>query len=155
LFSIYKQTSFVTEINYVLARCGGALAAKWHYSDQDEECSYSKTYDHRLQNSRVYAVRDSWAMQRGLMKAAMPGYLDDAIRPAQDVGCCCSLQYLYTLSDLPDAMLTNLGRAELHRVRDAVANLLAETPAGTKTASTANSPQKRGARMIGWFIRKP
>jgi len=62
------------------------------------------------------------------MKVDPYGYLEEITRPQQEIGCCCYLEYVYTLRDLPAVMLTAKGHAELHRARQAVAEVVGEVP---------------------------
>jgi hypothetical protein len=153
LFSIYKQSSFSSEIEYIFQRQGGAIAAVWHYSSQDEEGEYKKTYDHRTQDKNTYAVRDNWAIAKGFMNAGPHGYSDDIIRPAQEIGCCCNFRYLYHLGDLPAAMLTYTGEAELRRVRQAVEELLGERNPRDKPLPAPNITVKSKGGLMSWFRR--
>jgi len=153
LFSIYKQSSFSSELEYIFQRQGGAIAAVWHYSSQDEEGEYKKTYDHRTQDKSTYAVRDNWAIAKGFMNAGLHGYLDDITRPAQEIGCCCNLRYVYNLGDLPEAMLTYTGKTELRRVRQAVGDLLGERTARDESLPAPNTVKSKGG-LMSWFRRE-
>jgi hypothetical protein len=153
LLSIYKQTSFSSEIEYIFQRQGGAIAAMWHYSPQDEEGEYKKTYDHRTQDKNTYAVRDNWAIAKGLMNAGPYGYLDDITRPAQEIGCCCEFRYVYHLRDLPEAMLTYAGQAELRRVKQAVEELLGERTTRDEQLRAPNIAMKPKGGLMSWFRR--
>ena len=90
----------------------------------DEQGEYSKTYDHKPMDGRIYAVRGNWAFEKGLMNAGPNGYIDEVTRPKQDVGCMCWLQWVYSLRDLPDGMITPIGKAELARAKTMIARLL-------------------------------
>jgi hypothetical protein len=153
LFSMYKENSFSSEIEYIFACHGGAIAAMWHYSQQDEECEYKKTSDHRAQGNRTYAVRDNWAIGKGLMNAGPYGYLDVITRPAQEIGCCCDLRYVYNLRNLPEAMLTYAGKAERRRVKQAVEALLGERPTRDEQRRAPNMATKPKGGLMSWFRR--
>jgi hypothetical protein len=141
LFAILKQTSFTDEIEYLFVREGGAIAAIWHYRQFEEEGELQKTFDHQGRDRRVYAVRENWAIEKGLMQAGSDGYIEEITRPKQDAGCCCDFEYLYALRDLPDIMLTAKGKSELYRARRAVGELLGdgEDSASTKVESLSPS----------------
>lgn len=102
-------------INETVARGGGALAAVWH--SRWRQPGYNYRVDHKERDEHVYALRDNWALEAGLMKAGPDGYLDDITKPGEEPFCRCSAVYLYNLRDLPDAMVTRKGREELERVR--------------------------------------
>jgi hypothetical protein len=150
LFYTYKATSFPAEIEYVFVLSGSPLAAIWHYSDLDEQGEYQKTYNHQERDGRVYAVRGSWAVERGLMKVGPSGFLDEISRPGQEVGCMCSLQWVTGIRRLPAEMITNKGRSEVDRV---AAVIQAERQPKTKPQSAIpgarSSPPK--SRLRRWF----
>jgi len=107
LFSIYKARSFSAEVEYIFALAQhDPLAAIWEYSPLDEQGEYQKSYNHRQRASHVYAVRGSWAIEKGLMKVGPDGYLDEISRPGQELGCMCSLQWVTSVSGLPGNMIT-------------------------------------------------
>jgi len=150
LFYTYKARSFPVEIEHIFVLAGNPLAAIWHYSNLDEQGEYQKTYDHRLRDSRVYAIRGSWGIENGLMKVGPAGYLDEISRPAQELGCMCSLQWVTTVRRLPDDMITNKGRSELDRVR---AVIQTESQPNNRSQSAIsdvgpNSPKNRFTRWL-------
>jgi hypothetical protein len=108
--------SLSAELEYIFALEGNPIAAVWRYDSLDEQGEYPKTYRHEQRDGHVYAVRRSWALDKGLIKVGSDGYVDEISRPKQEVGCVCNLQWLYALRDLPDAMMTEKGRSELARV---------------------------------------
>lgn len=91
------------------ALTNGAIAAKW--------CS-SRYYDphggtdHPERDHKIYALRDNWAMRKGLMQAGPDGYTDEITAPFEETGCQCNFVYLHALRDLPESMLTEHGLAE-------------------------------------------
>jgi hypothetical protein len=91
------------------ALSNGAIAAKWRSSRYYEP--YGGT-DHPERDHKIYALRDNWAMQKGLMQAGPDGYVDEITVPGEESGCQCQFVYLHALRDLPEAMLTERGRAE-------------------------------------------
>jgi hypothetical protein len=106
----------------------------------DEIGDYSKTYSHAELDARVYAIRDSWASIKGLMSAGPHGYIDDVIRPKQEVGCMCSLQFLYSLRDLPDGMMTAKGKVVQRDAR--------------KALSVPEEPRGLVNKLAGWLKRR-
>lgn len=106
---------FVASLNEVTAVNGGAIALIWHSHWRQSGYHYRK--DHKERDGRVYAIRDSWAMKAGLMKKGPDGYYDEITSVGEEVYCRCAAQFLYTLRDLPEAMLTIKGKDELERVR--------------------------------------
>lgn len=107
---------FVASLNETLARGGDAIAAVWK-SHWRQAAGYRFRPDHKERDGRVYALRGSWAVERGLMKAGPAGFYEDITAVAQEPFCRCVATFVYALGALPDDMLTAKGRAELERVR--------------------------------------
>ncbi len=147
LFYTYKARSFSTEIEHIFVLTGSPLAAIWQYSDMDAQGEYQKTYNHQQRDGRVYAIRGSWAIEKGLMKVGPNGYLDEIDIPGRELGCMCSLLWLYSISDLPTNMMTEKGVAELKRARAVVTGREAEKP------NRAAEPKTRPSELKNWLMR--
>lgn len=105
LFYTYKARSFPAEVEYLFVLAShDPLAAIWEYSDLDAQGEYQMTYNHQQRAGRVYAVRGSWAIAKGLMKVGQAGYLDEISRPGQEIGCMCSLRWVTSLASVPPEM---------------------------------------------------
>jgi len=152
LFNIYKATSFPAEIEYLFALEGKPIAAIWRYSRTDEQGEYRKTYSHKERDGRVYVVRDNWAISKGLMTAEPYGYIDEVSHPNQEIGCMCSLHWLYAIRDLPTNMVTEKGVSELKRVR-----ALMQTESEAQKPNIAAEPETRPSglknRLMRWIGR--
>lgn len=111
---IDQSHKFVSNLSEILATDGSALAGIWH--SHYKQLHYNYRPDHRARDSEYYAVRNNWALQRGLMKPGPKGYTDQITKPGEEVFCRCWYEYVYALRDLPDYMVTDNGRAELQRV---------------------------------------
>ena len=107
LFYICKATSLSAEINHVFALEGGAIAAIWR--SRWRRPNYDDRESHKELDGKIFALKDNWAIARGLMNKG-DGYAEDMIQPAQEPFCSCSWQYVIGLSALPDEMLTDKGR---------------------------------------------
>ena len=92
----------------IIAVDNGAIAIKWHSHWRRPGYNYRK--DHKERDLQVYALRDSWAKQQGLMKAGPAGYYDQITSVGEEVYCSCYGEYIYYLHNLPDDMLTAKGR---------------------------------------------
>lgn len=114
---IDQSHKLTSSLNQILATDGGAIAAIWHSHWRQSNYNYRK--DHKERDGNVYAIRDSWAIKKGLMKAGSVGYTDEITQPGEEVYCRCNYQYLYNLRDLPKEMITQKGFQELERVRSA------------------------------------
>lgn len=106
---------FTSELNNILAVDGGALAAIWHSNWRQP--GYDFRDRHKHVDEELFVIRGNWAMAAGLMKLDGHRYTDDIERTGELPFCRCFYEYLYSLSDLPDSMLTVRGRAELERIR--------------------------------------
>lgn len=106
----------ISAINDIVATDGGAIAAVWHSNWRQTNYNYRK--DHKDRDEKVYLIRDSWAHRKGLVKPGPAGYLDEITQAGEEIFCRCYVVHLYSISKLPDDMVTNKGRAELARVAD-------------------------------------
>jgi hypothetical protein len=101
----------VAAISDVVARDGGAIAARWR--SHWRQAGYDYREDHKDRDEGVFLVRDSWAQRAGLVRKGAPGYADEVTQPAQEPFCRCYWIWLYSLRELPADMLTAKGRQSL------------------------------------------
>ncbi len=99
---------FTADLSNVIAMSEGAIAAVWHH----HHVTYPRP-EHLDRDGQVFLIRDSWAHQKGLVKAVSGRYVDTIERPGELPLCRCDYEYRYDLRDLPAEMLTAKGRAEL------------------------------------------
>jgi hypothetical protein len=116
---IDQSAKFISALNDVIATDGGAIAGRWH--SQWRRRGYSYRVDHKERDQKVYAIRGNWALEKGLMKAGPDGYTDQITKPAEEVYCGCSYQFVYNLRDLPESMVTARGRESLTEARAKIA----------------------------------
>lgn len=107
----------VDAINDVLARDGGAIAAKWRAVHQ---AGYDHRAEHLARDGAILLIRGSWAQQAGLVKPGDAGYTDEIERPGELVYCRCSYIYYYQLRQLPAEMLTKRGQDQLETARNLI-----------------------------------
>jgi hypothetical protein len=114
--AIDQGHKFRAALSDVIAKDGGAIAAVWHqhYTNNPRKA-------HTERDGKVFAVRGSWALESGLMKAGLAGYTDEVEQPGELVYCRCSYTFLYALRDLPDEMMTIKGRKALAEARERAA----------------------------------
>lgn len=105
----------IAAIDAVIAEQTGAIAAIWH--SHWRQAGYDYREDHKERDQNVYAIRNNWAIDKGLMKKGAAGYLDEITQPGQEINCKCNAIYLLNLRDLPDSMLTEKGREVLKETR--------------------------------------
>jgi hypothetical protein len=105
-------------INEIVATDGGAIAAIWHSNWREVNYNYRK--EHKKLDNEVFLVRDSLALQDGLVKKGSFRYTDDVEAPGQEIYCRCYWQFLYNLRDLPREALTRKGEERLREVRQQI-----------------------------------
>ena len=130
----------IASINDIVAKDGGAVAARWHSNWRQPGYNYRE--DHKERDGHVYLIRDSWAHEKGLVRKTSDGYADEITQPGEEVYCRCNYEYLYNLRDLPDGMLTAKGRNALAGAREHIAAGLADSeptiPAGLDPVQNAS-----------------
>lgn len=104
-------------INEIIAKDGQALAGRWRSNWRQPGYDYRE--DHKERDDQVYAVRGSWALDKGLIKPGPAGYYDEVTAVAEEPFCRCYVVWLYNLRDLPKEMLTRKGADELEKARAA------------------------------------
>lgn len=105
-------------ISAVIAQGSGALAGVWR--SHWKQTGYDYREDHKERDQELYAVRDNWAMGKGLMKLGGHKYTDEITQPSEEPYCRCWYRWVYNLRDLPVEMVTEKGKAEMARVRAAL-----------------------------------
>lgn len=105
----------VSNIHATLAEEGGAIAGIWHSHWRQPNYDYRE--DHKERDEHVYLMRNSWAREKGLVKAGPAGFADDITQPGEEVNCRCFYEYIYNLRDMPEDMLTAKGQQALAQVR--------------------------------------
>lgn len=104
----HKLTASISE---VIANDNGAIAVIWH--SHWRQPGYDYREDHKERDEQVYAIRGNRALQLGLMKAGPAGYYDQITKVGEEPFCRCYAQWIYSIRDLPDDMLTAKGRKAL------------------------------------------
>ena len=92
----------------------------WHSKWRQQNYDYRE--DHKERDLKVYAIRDNWAITKGLMKAGPAGFYDDITKVAEEVFCQCYAKFIYNIRSLPVDMLTAKGKAALADARAALAS---------------------------------
>lgn len=105
---IDQNNKFAAAVQASIAANSDAIAAQWN--SQWKRLNYDYREDHKERDQLIYAIRDNWAIKKGLMKAGSAGYTDQITAPAEEVYCRCTYSYIYGLRSLPDEMLTAKGR---------------------------------------------
>lgn len=97
----------LANINATVADQYGAIGFKWHHIAP--EANYDPRPEHVKRDGHIYALRDSWAMDKGYISRSAD-FDTDIDMPGQEIFCRCSAHYIYSLNDLPPEMLTEKGR---------------------------------------------
>jgi hypothetical protein len=100
-------------VKYLLSIQGGAIAFRWHSPWRRPGYNYRE--DHKLRDTLIYLVRDSWAFQQGLIKL-VNGFYDEITAAREEVFCSCDANPIYAPQKLPIEFLTEKGKREFNRV---------------------------------------
>jgi len=95
-------------VAHVVAQGAGAIAAIWH-SRGEKDHSYDARPKHLARAGKLFLVRDSWAMEGGLVKRGGP-YTDEIEQPAELPFCSCFYEYMSSPGRLPEETLTAQGK---------------------------------------------
>ncbi len=106
---------FTASLNNILAKDNGAIALIWR--SHWRQAGYDYREDHKERDGNVYLLRGCWADDRGLVRPGSAGFYDRVTACGEEIFCRCYATYLYSLSAMPDDMLTKKGRDEIERVR--------------------------------------
>lgn len=107
---------FAAALNQTLADQNGAIALRW--DSRWRALNYDYREEHKERDGKIYLLRNSWAYRDGLVKAGEAGFYDEVTAVGQEPNCRCSAVFLYSLSRLPDDMLTDKGRRKLEEAKE-------------------------------------
>lgn len=113
--AIDQGHKLVASVDQIIAKEGGAIAGKWRDHGSVDR-GYDARKEHMARDGKYYAIKGSWAAERGLINKGS-GWTDDMTQPAEEVFCQCWYSYVYTLRSLPLEMLTAKGKQTLEAVR--------------------------------------
>lgn len=82
--AIDQGHKFVANLNDILAKGGDAIAGRWN--SRFRVPNYHFRPEHKERDSKVYAIRDNWAIRAGLMNKGA-GYTDEMTMPGEEVYC--------------------------------------------------------------------
>jgi len=112
---IDQNAKLVSAINTTVAVGGGAIAAIWQ--SHKHQKGYDGRPEHNKRDGDMYLVRDSWVIEKGLVKRGAGAYTDSIEQPGEFVFCRCSWVYVFHLRDLPADWLTKKGTETLAEAR--------------------------------------
>jgi hypothetical protein len=110
--AIDQGHKLASNVKYLLSVQGGAIAIKWHSNWRRPGYKYRE--DHKERDELIYLLRDSWALDQGLIKP-VNGYYDEITAAGEEVFCSCQAFPIYAPQKLPDEFLTEKGKREFNR----------------------------------------
>lgn len=113
--SIDQGHKLIAAVDAVIAEDTQAIAGMWR-DHGSVDPTYNARHSHMERNGKVYAVRGSWAIEKGLMNKGA-GYFDEMTAAAEEPFCRCYISWIHNLRDLPVDMLTVKGRKLLEETR--------------------------------------
>jgi hypothetical protein len=108
--AIDQGHKLVSNISHVVAMNEGAIAATW-YDRGEDDSSYDYRPQHLARSGKLFIVKDSWAINEGLIRRGAAPYTDSVEQPGVPVYCSCFWTWIVHLQDLPETFLTAKGRA--------------------------------------------
>lgn len=111
--AIDQGHKLASNVKYLLSIQGGAIAFRWHSNWRRP--GYGFRPEHKDRDDLVYLVRDSWAVEQGLIKPVY-GYYDEITAAGEEVFCSCQVFPIYAPQKLPVEFLTEKGKREFNRV---------------------------------------
>ena len=111
--NIDQGHKLIESVNAVIGIQTNAIAVRWQ--SRWRRPGYDFREDHKELDGKVFAIRGNWAIEKKLMNKGA-GYSDSIVQPAQLPFCSCSWEYISTLSQLPDDMITKKGRDALNAI---------------------------------------
>lgn len=110
--AIDQGHKLASNVKYLLSIQGGAIGFRWH--SPWRRPGYNFREDHKLRDSLIYLVRDSWALEQGVIKP-VNGFYDEITAAGEEVFCSCQVYPIYAPQKLPDEFLTEKGKREFNR----------------------------------------
>lgn len=108
--AIDQGAKLQSAVAHVVAKQEGAVAAIWHDRGEHDH-SYDARKAHLARSGKLFLIRDSWAMEEGLIRRGALDYTDSIEQPAELPFCSCWYEYATSPRDLPETVLTAKGRA--------------------------------------------
>ncbi len=112
---IDQNAKLISAINSTVAEAGGAIAAIWQ--SHKAQKNYDGRPEHNKRDGKMFLLRDSWAIEKGLVKRGAGDYTDSVEQPGEFVFCRCSWIYIFNVRDLPADWLTKKGEEALAEAR--------------------------------------
>lgn len=119
LVGTLTNSSFLAEVEFILHhRDDRYIAVEWEFSNLDEQTDFAPASGHQKRDKTVYTVKGNWALQKGMMIPSSAGYIEDTDIPGRQLGCMCNLMWISSPAQLPEDMLTDIGREAVRISRE-------------------------------------
>lgn len=110
--AIDQSQKLIANLNQITAYDCGAIGAYWH--SHWRQAGYDYREDHKELSGKFYVIKNSPAMQEGLVKKGGHEYLDELPeQPGEAIFCRCYYEYIYRLGRVPEECLTQKGKEAL------------------------------------------
>ncbi|MEX1841179.1 hypothetical protein KMW40_12210 [Enterobacter cloacae] len=110
--AIDQGHKLASNVKYLLSVQSGAIAFRWHSNWRRP--GYDYRVDHKDRDTLIYLLRDSWAVEQGLIKP-VHGFYDEITAAGEEVFCSCQVFPIYAPQKLPIEFLTEKGKREFNR----------------------------------------
>jgi len=112
--AIDQSFKLIANLNQITAYDCGAIGAYWH--SHWREAGYDYREDHKELDQKFFLIRDSKAMQEGLVKKGGHEYLEELPeQPGEAIFCRCYYEYIYRLNRVPEECLTEKGKNAIQK----------------------------------------
>lgn len=91
--SIDQGHKLLSAIDSIIAKGEGAIAGKWH--SHKKTPTYDARPEHVKLDGNIYVIRNSWAVEQGLVKKGDLDWLENIVQPAHEINCTCYFTYYY------------------------------------------------------------
>ncbi len=112
--AIDQGHKLVANVNHIIGVQSGAIAVKWRHVHQ---AGYDGRPEHEARDGQIYVLKDSWAREKGLVKAGSNPFYDDIDQVSVAPFCRCWAEFKISLSQLPEDCLTAKGKKTLEETR--------------------------------------
>lgn len=128
LAGVLTNGCFLVEVEFIFHHGDDRyIAVEWEYSNLDEQTDFAPATGHQKRDKAIYTVKGNWALQKGIMIPSSAGYIEDTDIPGRQLGCMCHLVWITSPADLPEDMLTDIGREAVRVSQERFRQRLAET----------------------------
>lgn len=149
-------------VAHVAAAQAGAIGGIWHDRGERDH-GYDARPEHLKRSGTLFLVRDSWAIDEGLIRKGGLGYTDEIEQPAELPYCSCFYEYVTSPRALPETLLTTKGRewvrgaAVRHDALERIAMRSRQVQGLDITIETAKGETRFGAGPDGtpWSVTMP